>query len=709
MRAIRSLGSLLLLAALPAFQGGDRPDRPNSDRPDRDPPSRVGRLSYLSGPVSFRPGDVDDWTDATINYPLHNGDHLWTDSDARAEITVGSSAFRLAPQSAFGFLALDDRTVQVRLSQGSLYVRVRERGESESLEIDTPGCAVALLRSGVYRVDVDSSGDTTSVTVRRGEAEVTASGSAFPVHPEQTAMVVGGDSPTYDVREAIRFDGFDEWCRVRSAREGRVVSVRYVSPDVIGYEDLDEYGAWREVGSYGGVWFPTRVEAGWAPYRYGHWGWIEPWGWTWIDDAAWGFAPFHYGRWVYWDGSWVWVPGHVVARPVYAPALVVFVGGRNWSLAITSGGVAGVAWFPLAPEEPYVPAYHVSNPYIRNVNVTNVNVTNINVTNINVTNINYRNRAAPGAVTVVSQQTFVQSRPVGRSVLVVPRERIEQATVIGTTAAVAPGRRSVLAQPEIVTVRRPPAVVTTRTVVVRRTPPPPPVPFAARQQALRAQPGRPLDAAALASLRARTPAARPNVFVRPAVPAAAAAGPAPTLRPAREGVPPARAVPPPTVAAPQLEKRPPAVPAANRPAADRTAPPAAAPEQHPGRAERPKPATPPTPPTPPAERPERPGRAEHPAPTVAPAERPGRAEHPAPAAPAAERPGKAERPAPAAAPAPAPTPAPAARPESVGRLQPQGERRPPPAAKQRPDKDRKAEKDTAKEKKPKEDKPDRHE
>src|SRR5216117_1908599 len=118
MRAIRSLGSLLLLAVLPPFQGGDRPDRP--DRPDRDPPSRVGRLSYLSGPVSFRPGDVDDWTDATINYPLHNGDHLWTDSDARAEITVGSSAFRLAPQSAFGVLALDDRTVQVRWSHGSL-------------------------------------------------------------------------------------------------------------------------------------------------------------------------------------------------------------------------------------------------------------------------------------------------------------------------------------------------------------------------------------------------------------------------------------------------------------------------------------------------------------------------------------------------------------------------------------------------------------
>src|SRR3989442_12870094 len=123
MRAIRSLGSLLLHAVLPAFQSGDRPDRP--DRPDRDPPSRVGRLSYRSGAVSFRPGDVDDWTDATVNYPMRGGDHLWTDADARAELSLGSTAIRLAPLTAFGFLALDDRTTQIQLSQGSVDVRVR--------------------------------------------------------------------------------------------------------------------------------------------------------------------------------------------------------------------------------------------------------------------------------------------------------------------------------------------------------------------------------------------------------------------------------------------------------------------------------------------------------------------------------------------------------------------------------------------------------
>ena len=556
MRAIRSLGSLLLLAVLPAFQGGDRPDRP--DRPDRDPPSRVGRLSYLSGSVSFRPGDVDDWTDATVNYPLHNGDHLWTDSDARAEITVGSSAFRLAPQSAFGFLALDDRTVQVRLAQGSLNVRVRDLGETESLEIDTPSGAVTLLRSGVYRVDVDSTGNTTSVTVRRGEAEVTASGSAFPVHPEQTAMVVGGDSPTYDVREAIRSDDWEDWCASRDRRWDDARSSRYVSRDVIGYEDLDDNGEWRTTPDYGPVWVPRNVATGWAPYRYGHWAWVEPWGWTWIDDAAWGFAPFHYGRWVYVGDGWAWVPGRVVARPVYAPALVVFVGGRNWSVAIGAGGGGGVAWFPLAPEEPYYPAYHVSNTYVRNVNVTNVNVTNINVTNVNVTNINYRNRRAPDGVTVVSHETFVESRTVNRSVIVVPRDRLDQARVVGFAARVAPTQRSVLAQPTVVEARRPPERVTTREVIVRRQPAAAPVPFAAREQALRANPGRPLDNATIRTLRTNTPNVNPRPFVRPASPEQRGQTPAPALRPAREGLAPSRTVPPTVVAKP--ERRTPAAP-----------------------------------------------------------------------------------------------------------------------------------------------------
>ncbi|HEV2750578.1 MAG TPA: DUF6600 domain-containing protein [Gemmatimonadales bacterium] len=470
------------------------------------------------------------------------------------------------------------------------------------------------------------------------------------------------------MRDAIRSDDWEDWCASRDRRWEDARSSRYVSRDVIGYEDLDDNGDWRDTPQYGAVWVPRTVATGWAPYRYGHWAWVEPWGWTWIDDAPWGFAPFHYGRWVYLGGGWAWVPGHVVARPVYAPALVVFVGGgRNWSAAIGVG--QGVAWFPLAPEEPYYPAYHVSNTYVRNVNVTNVNVTNINVTNVNVTNINYRNRRAPDAVTVVSNETFVQSRPVNRGVIVVPRDRLDQARVVGYAARVTPTQQSVLGQPRGVEGRRPPERVTTREVIVRRQPPPAPVPFAAREKALSAHPGRPLDNATMRTLRTNTPNANPRPFVRPATPERRGEAPAPALRPAREGLPPSRAVPP-TVATPTPAPTPAPAPA--------PAPPRA---PQPDRGRRPAPEATPAPQAPPRQDQggNRSDRGRRP-PPAAPEQRP---------APAAR--GKpSDRPAPAPAAASAPAPPPERKKAEPQRQQPE----------RRPENDRKAEKDTTKEKKP---------
>src|SRR2546423_2208069 len=220
VRLARFIMPALVLVLVPTLR--------QADQPEDDPPSRVGRLSFLSGGVSFRPASVDDWTDATINYPLHGGDHLWTDADARAELTVGSNAIRLAPQSAFGFLALDDRTTQVRLSQGSLEVRVRNLGDDDSFEIDTPTGAVSLLRPGTYRVDVDPTGDTTTLTVRHGQADVTAAGSAFPVHSGDAAVVAGGGAPSYDMRDAARPDARGEWWGARGRRSGGPPS----APDV---------------------------------------------------------------------------------------------------------------------------------------------------------------------------------------------------------------------------------------------------------------------------------------------------------------------------------------------------------------------------------------------------------------------------------------------------------------------------------------------
>lgn len=263
-----------------------------------DPPSRVARLNFLEGSVSLQPSGQDDWASAAPNYPLTIGDHLWVDQGSRAELHIGSTAIRLSHDTALAFLNLDDRMTQIRLSAGTISVTVRHMDDDESYEIDTPNSAVSLLRPGVYRIDADPDQQTTTVTVRGGDAEVTA-GAAFGVHAQQSAVIAGSDQPSTQVNVAGPPDDFDRWRIDRDERYDRRPPPRYVSPNMVGYEDLDDNGVWREDPSYGAVWYPNAVAAGWAPYHYGHWAWVEPWGWTWIDDAPWGFAPFHYGRWAF--------------------------------------------------------------------------------------------------------------------------------------------------------------------------------------------------------------------------------------------------------------------------------------------------------------------------------------------------------------------------------------------------------------------------
>ena len=299
----------------------------------QDPPARVARLNLINGQVSFQPASVDTWTAANLNYPLTTGDHLYTDAGSRAEMHIAPNAIRLGAQTNFGFLNLDDRTVQMRFTEGSMEVRVRALGDQDVYEIDTPQGAISLLRPGDYRIDTDPQRNATMVTVHAGDVEATSNGSAFPVHPHQTAYFAEGAPP--DVRAENPPDDFDRFTFDRNAREDRVPPPQHVPNTMIGYEDLSASDVWREVPGYGWVWAPP-VQVGWAPYRFGHWAWVEPWGWTWIDDAPWGFAPFHYGRWAFVAGDWVWAPGVVVARPVYAPALVAFVGGPHFSVGVVS-------------------------------------------------------------------------------------------------------------------------------------------------------------------------------------------------------------------------------------------------------------------------------------------------------------------------------------------------------------------------------------
>ncbi len=333
-----------------------------------DPPARVARLSFIEGSVSFRPAAVEDWVAATLNYPLSTGDRLWTDKDAFAELHIGQTAIHLAPQAAFALSYLDDTVLQVSLSQGSADVWLPVINAGEMVEVDTPNGAVTLVEAGAYRVDVDVENNATSVTVRTGEADVIANGRTVKVRPGRMLQLVANQELA-DTQQAPAPDAWEESCTARDQAAEQAVSDadNYVPPDMEGAEDLAQNGDWSTDPTYGPVWRPVNLPADWAPYRNGHWSYIPPWGWTWIDQAKWGFAPFHYGRWALVSGSWVWAPGRRTEHPVYAPALVVFLSGNRLNAMRSDKGlVAG--WIPLAPREIYRPPYTASENYVHRLN-----------------------------------------------------------------------------------------------------------------------------------------------------------------------------------------------------------------------------------------------------------------------------------------------------------------------------------------------------
>jgi hypothetical protein len=387
-----------------------------------DPPGRVGRLNYASGPVTFSLGGDSEWIDAQPNRPLVKGDRLWTDRGSRAEIQVGSSAIRLDGQTRLEIVALNDQATQLSLTQGTVYVRVRSLPDGEVFAIDTPNLAYHAAYPGDYRVDVDASDGTTRVTIHSGTGIVYGeSGHAMPLGGGQQVTFRARALAQVATQESPPQDAFDKWSAERNRLEDQSISARYVPREVVGYQQLDAHGQWRNDATHGAVWFPQGIPANWAPYRSGHWEWIAPWGWTWIDDAPWGFAPFHYGRWALIESHWAWVPGNLRLHPIYAPALVAFVANGDKGILTSLAGQSGVAWFPLAPGEFWQPGFQASGAYISSVNRHMMPGSS---------DSSYAYQRRSDALTAVSDEDFQRGRPAGASWLRIAANAVTNASVV---------------------------------------------------------------------------------------------------------------------------------------------------------------------------------------------------------------------------------------------------------------------------------------
>ena len=328
-------------------------------------PGRAGRLADFQGAVWLFDLAQGRWEEGLRNRALTTGDRLSTGPDGRAEVRIGSTELRLGPRTELEFIDIGEDRLVWRLATGSLAWRVRRLEIARESELRAAGVRVRADGPGHYRLDV---GDEVAwVSAWRGSLRVDSGDQLVAVGTGRRAefMRPGPGRGTAVTWSAPERDAFSDWVARDEARDDQLAAAGagFVSPEMTGAEDLDRHGRWERHPEYGVVWTPLVVAAGWEPFRQGRWVWHARWGWTWVDAAPWGFAPFHYGRWVQWGGRWCWVPGPYLARPVFSPALVAWFGSPGPGVSV---GVSlhGRHWAPLPPRwaAPAPPRWEPSDP-----------------------------------------------------------------------------------------------------------------------------------------------------------------------------------------------------------------------------------------------------------------------------------------------------------------------------------------------------------
>ena len=385
----------------------------------------VGRISLIHGDVSTQRGDSGDWAAATLNAPIVSGDKVSTAESSRAEVQLDySNILRLGNRTQANITTLSRTQIQIQVGEGIVNYTVFKDSEPEP-EIDTPNVSIHPYRKdGSFRIETFSN-DETRITVRNGEADVTTPQGNVLVKKGQMITVQGtGDGAQYQLSEA---PGKDDWDRFNHDRDNMIHSAeswRHTNRYYVGSEDLDAYGHWDDAPGYGRV-CVRAVDADWVPYRDGRWVWEPYYGWTWVSYEPWGWAPYHYGRWFYYGASWVWWPGPVYYRPIWAPAYVSFFG---FGVGV---GFGHFGWLPIGPCDPFFPWYGRHGSRFNEVNIVNItNITNIR----NVTNVRNEGFAPLRSGNGISNLRAMNDPQVRRAFSTVPAEHFGTGRVVATSA-----------------------------------------------------------------------------------------------------------------------------------------------------------------------------------------------------------------------------------------------------------------------------------
>jgi hypothetical protein len=299
--------------------------------------ARIVRLSEVQGTVRIDRATGDGFDKAFINLPVVEGSRLKTGKDGRAEVEFeDGSALRLAPDSEVDFIRLalgDDgqKLSTVQLVSGTVYANLHPKNAGQKTGdqflLNFARESVTVPEAAHFRLELADA--TATLAVFKGKLSATTPSGQFDVAEKHSATIelanndlanndLANDDParknTFVIAKNYEADPSDAWDRQQTDYHDRYASAGgsgIHSPYGYGMSDLNYYGNFMMVPSYGNVWQPYFIGANWSPFQDGGWAFYPGGGYMWVSGYPWGWMPYNYGNWAFAPGfGWVWQPGY---------------------------------------------------------------------------------------------------------------------------------------------------------------------------------------------------------------------------------------------------------------------------------------------------------------------------------------------------------------------------------------------------------------
>ncbi len=417
-----------------------------------DPPARVGRLAFASGTVSFHDSQDANWTAAAVNDTLTTGDSLWTEPNARSEVSVAGTRVRLDQSTQLDMLQIDDSETRLQLDQGRLDIKTFTMDTAQPYEIVTPRGTVKLAAQGDYYIESGSTQDPTRLGVRSGAAQITGlNGQVLAVRAGEVGEITGdAASPQLHTIQTAPPPMPQYWAQ----RDQQIAytAPQYISADVVGYEDMQAYGAWSNDPDYGAgmvAEFGVGELAALQHRLVGLFGalWLELGRRAAVGLRALPLRPLGQPQQPLVLGAAGAAASTRSMRRRWSPSSAA----PNWAWRSATPIAAPIGWFPLGPREAYVPPYTHDRAYYDRIN-TNARVERAvlddrwqraerhEAITANAPNEQMVNRRF---TTVVPASAFISSQHVERAAIKVSADKLAAAPVAPVSAPPAPAQGNV--------------------------------------------------------------------------------------------------------------------------------------------------------------------------------------------------------------------------------------------------------------------------